>query len=175
MERLNSLLKSADYESFLQRNAEAELTRLFCRHTFDHMLDVARIAYVLLLEARSPEDWLNENGLSENAKASAKELVYCAGLLHDIGRWEECLTGESHAVISARLAAKLMLEHGFTESEISMVTAAIAEHRTSVVPNTALGHYVQLADRLSRRCFSCTARAQCNKLHLMPTAENLIY
>ena len=59
------------YRSSYQKLKEFEKARTFCCHQMDHLLDVARIAYILNLEMNLGLD---------------RELIYGAALLHDIGK-----------------------------------------------------------------------------------------
>lgn len=64
-------------ELFLQcveKNSKYEENRQFCKHGWEHLMDVARIAYIINLE--------RGYGLE-------RDLVYAAGLLHDCGRYVE--------------------------------------------------------------------------------------
>ena len=173
MNRVNMLLKDHAYQGFILRNRELEESRIYCRHTFEHTLDVARITYILMLENGSFSNWIRESELG--SEHIGKELIYTAGILHDIGRWEEYETGESHALTSARYAVTIMEKYGYAPKEITMVTDAIKEHRGSCSPVTVLGRYLRIADRLSRLCFSCRARNTCKNIPNMETADGLIY
>ena len=70
MDRVNQIWNHPIYQNELNKLQLLETDREFCRHTPEHFLDVARLAYIRALE--------------ENAPVS-KELIYCTALLHDIG------------------------------------------------------------------------------------------
>ena len=70
MDRVNQIWNHPLYQNELNKLQLLEADREFCRHTPEHFLDVARLAYIRALE--------------ENAPVS-KELIYCTALLHDIG------------------------------------------------------------------------------------------
>lgn len=173
MERLNAILRDRTYQEFVKRNQELEQSRVSCCHTFEHMLDVARIVYVLMLEDRAFIDWLHSEHI-EDANVG-RELIYTVALLHDIGRWEEYETGESHALISGRYAEVLMEKHGYTAQEIKLAVVAIQEHRSSCTPTTILSSYIQRADKLSRLCLCCDVQELCSNRDRMETREGLLY
>ena len=79
-------------ELFLQcveKNSKYEENRQFCKHGWEHLMDVARIAYIINLE--------RGYGLE-------RDLVYAAGLLHDCGRYVELEQETPHEKAGARLA-----------------------------------------------------------------------
>ena len=78
MERVNKICGHPVWKWHMERLAEYEKDRIFCRHGVEHLLDVARIAYIENLEKNS--------GLS-------KEIIYGAALLHDIGRYLQYTEG----------------------------------------------------------------------------------
>lgn len=71
MERLNTVLRHPLYQQYYKELREEERDRIFCCHQMEHLLDVARIAYIRNLE--------NNLGYS-------KELLYTTAILHDIGK-----------------------------------------------------------------------------------------
>ena len=79
---------------------EAEKDRIFCKHGIEHLLDVARIAYI-------------EN-LEQNCGVS-KEWIYTAALLHDIGRFLQYSKGN---IMKAGAELKEILKDcGFKQEE----------------------------------------------------------
>ena len=79
MLRISYIRKHPLYVSSYQRLQELEQERIFCCHQMNHLLDTARIAYILSLERGI--------GIS-------KEAIYAAAILHDIGKgrqYESCL------------------------------------------------------------------------------------
>ena len=68
------ILKNRSYTSLIENIEKKERNRFFCRHGMEHLIAVARIAYIISLE--------EESGIS-------KDIIYAASLLHDIGRAEE--------------------------------------------------------------------------------------
>ena len=172
MERINRILGDRRYRMYLQRNAESEQDRKFCIHDFKHLSSVARITYILVLEEARPEWWAVELGAD---RETAKELIYAAGLLHDIGRWQEYATGEDHAEIGAAWARDLLLNNGFAEWEAEIVTRAIREHRSLQEEMTFLGERLYRADNLSRDCIQCRAQEECYKWGGTESSSELIY
>ena len=149
--------------SALQR---AERGRIYCNHTMEHFLDVARICYIMALE---------------DGAELPRELIYGAALLHDLGRYRQIADGTPHEVASAQLAEKIMADCGFAEEEIRVVAGAILQHRhhgeaepfgehaepvnakndAKDAAKSSLGDYLYRADKMSRLCFCCDARESC--------------
>lgn len=146
MERLDQIWWHPRYQKCLEAIRSHEAQRKFCRHTPEHFLDVARLAYLLALEAGTPAD---------------KELVYAAGLLHDIGRHIQYEQGIPHEQASAGIAEDILKDCGFSESERKQILYLILSHRTRQT-GTDLASLFYRADKLSRSCFSCPARDECD-------------
>lgn len=179
MPRVNRIIQHASYDDYYVRNKRAEEERIFCRHGADHGLDVARIAYIFLLEGKIIESqnpivsapW--EKGLSTSCRKGLpidfghnvlKEIVYAAGILHDIGRWVEYETGDDHALVSARLATPILWDCGFVEKEIETITQGILEHRLKPEKTgSLLGQALALADDWARDCKNCASQSECYK------------
>lgn len=153
MARINQLLQQECYISYMEKIEGLEKERPFCKHGFEHGLNVARIAYAYLLEK---EELL-----------LTKESVYAAAFLHDIGRWVEYQTGEDHAEASARLALPLLEACGFSLDDIQVILKGIREHRRHNEDNlTLLGAALALADDRARDCRHCSVQALCYKYNL---------
>ena len=103
MDRINQILHHSLFKTYMEANAVKEQERIFCKHNMSHVLDVARIAYILNME---------------EAYQVSKDMIYAAALLHDIGRHVQYETGEKHAFVSARLAPEILRDCGFEEDEI---------------------------------------------------------
>lgn len=150
MNRVNQIVDNADYMSYMKKIEESEKERCYCRHGFEHGLDVARIAYAYILE--------------RGELLLSKEGIYAAALLHDIGRWVEYETGEDHAEVSARLALPLLEVCDFSSEDIQVIIKGIREHRRHHDRNlTLLGEALAKADNYSRDCRHCTMQKQCHK------------
>ena len=161
MERIDRIWRHPVYQEHFQNLQETERTRVFCRHTLIHFLDTARIAYIINLE--------EQLGI-------AKDIIYAAALLHDIGRYRQIADGTPHEIAGAQLCGLIMEECGFTSSETNRIKKAIAHHRGSKTLHTApkrpadtppeaadpLPELLRRADKLSRSCFDCPASAACN-------------
>ena len=79
MERIAAIAESELFTRCLAGIEAAEVDRVFCRHGLPHLLDVARIAWILNLERGC--------GLR-------RDVVYAAALLHDIGKPEAQCRGK---------------------------------------------------------------------------------
>lgn len=171
MERVQGILAHPDFEIYLKLNEKQEVNREFCCHQLQHALDVARIYYILCLEA-GKMDSLTE--LQDMSMEKIKELVYGIALLHDIGRWKQYLDHNlDHAEESAVLAKPILKDCGFSTNEIEIALKAIRAHRDTNA--YGLGKILYRADKLSRDCKHCQARDKCYKLDSMETKENIIY
>lgn len=126
----------------------AEKDRKFCLHGMEHSLDVARIAYIIILE----------NGLDIK-----KDVCYAAALLHDIGRGKEYKSRLSHHEQGAVIAAELLKECDFTAAETEEICDAIASHKKSSYDSgeDGLKNVLFSADKLSRNCFNCAMYEEC--------------
>lgn len=166
MEKVNKILQDRRFQEYVEKNLIAEKQRKFCNHNFDHLLSVARIAYILVLE----------QGLEPDI---SRETVYASGLLHDIGRWKEYETGIDHALLSAELSKEILEEAGFERKNIAGIIRAIKEHRgtekNKEKEGSLLGDILRRADILSRPCWDCTAEEDCYKFDRMPTNQGLWY
>lgn len=162
MERVQKLILDPQYRHFLQRTGQHEEGRSFCRHTFGHLLDVARIAWILCLE----------RGLD-----IPRPLVYAAALLHDIGRFAQYEdSSKDHAEESAVLAEPLLTRYGFDNGEITAIQRAIRAHRQPPQAiGDPLGALLAEADDLARPCYDCAARTGCYKVERMPSLNGIQY
>ncbi len=125
-----------------------ESTRIYCCHGYDHLLSVARIAYIRALELGLPY---------------SKQVVYAAALLHDIGKAEQYESGEPHEEVGARFAAQILADSGgFTEDEQAAIVQAVREHRRFAESSSDLGKLLFQADKASRACFACDVRDSCS-------------
>ena len=145
MDRINQILNDSQFMEYLKKNEQSEEMRIFCRHDLVHFLDVCRIALILNLERNLGLD---------------KEIIYAAGLLHDIGRWVEYATGQDHASASAELAKAILERCGFSKGETAAILDAISAHR-SKAHESELSRILFEADKASRMCLTCPARSQC--------------
>lgn len=136
---MNAILQHQRFNMELERLEKIEMNRAFCGHGIGHLLDVARIAYILSLEAR---------------EENSKELIYAAALLHDIGRARQYEDGTPHERESARIAAEILPECGFSGPETALILNAILAHRThNGDQRQGIARYIFRADKVSRLCF----------------------
>ncbi len=148
MERVNRILQHAGYQKNREQIEQCESERIFCKHDMGHFLDVARIAQILNLKERL---YISE------------ELIYAAALLHDIGRHIQYKEGTPHEKASVPIAAGILEECGFDNTEIELILYAIESHRTSKIKEkNDLAGIIYRADKLSRPCFSCQMESECN-------------
>lgn len=149
MKRVNAILRHPLFAETLRLLDELEAERIFCRHDLTHLLDVARLMWIDVLE----------QGL-----ALDRETVYAAALLHDLGRAEQIQNGVPHEQASAFLAEIILPDAGFDPDEVAMVIAAIRGHRGSAPADARemLGEILYRADKACRLCWRCDARAACN-------------
>lgn len=149
MERVNEIIKNKEFNDRLYDIRKAEKGRVFCLHNMNHFLDVARIAALIC------ED--------ENIRID-RELIYAAALLHDIGRAVQYREGVPHEEASADIAKYILLDCRFTRSETAVIIDAIAQHGNEEVKTQKnLTGVIYRADKLSRKCFSCSAINECHK------------
>ncbi len=164
MKRVNRILADEQYRLYLLKNKALEEYRSFCNHDFDHMLAVARLTYLLLLE--------------DNCRLIAKGPAYAAGVLHDIGRWKEYQDGTDHALYSAELAEPILQRAGYEPAERELIVKAIAQHRDKEEKSahrSPLSEALRRADSLARLCFQCSASAGCKCSGSRPHTDGLLY
>ena len=147
-DRLEGILNHPLFVTNLKRIDAFEKSSKYCRHGMVHLLDTARIAYILNLE----------NGLG-----ISKEIIYAAGILHDVGKINQYTQGFEHHVVGAAISRIILKDTGFIDSEIELITHAILSHRDARVKTEAsLRGIIYRADKLSRPCFTCKAEKKCD-------------
>lgn len=148
MERINQISDHPLWKLHITQLKESEKDRIFCKHGIEHLLDVARIAYI-------------EN-LEQNCGIS-KEMIYAASLLHDIGRFLQYSQGISHEEAGAELAEKILKDCGFNQEEKKEIISAITSHRSiETRQKQNLAGLIYRADKQSRMCKFCPALSECN-------------
>lgn len=130
-----------------ERLQRMEQGRIFCCHTMAHFLDVARVCWIRVLE----------QGLELD-----KDVVYAAGLLHDLGKGLQYEFGTPHHEAGAELAERILPDCGYSRQEIDTITQAIRLHRRPVASDVALVKLLYDADKQTRLCFCCQANRDCN-------------
>ena len=95
MKNIDIIMNNSMYTESLEKLKKYEENREFCNHTIEHFIDVARIAYIMVLE--------------EDLKVS-KEVIYAIGLLHDIGRVKQYEEGIHHDIASVDMSREILKE-----------------------------------------------------------------
>lgn len=148
MKRIDRILFHPKYQYALEQIEVWEQDRQFCRHGIGHFLDVARLAYIRCLE---------------QGVEIKKDVVYAAALLHDIGRYRQYEAGIPHEEASACLADEILPECSFSEEEQAQIREAVLGHRRKEDAGIeSLADLLCRADKMSRNCFACAAREECN-------------
>ena len=146
MNRVNRIWNHPLYQKELGKLQILEKDRKFCRHTPEHFLDVARLAYIFALE----------RGLD-----CSRELIYCTALLHDIGRVRQYMDGTPHDEAGVQIAEQILSDLAFSSAEKEQILTAIGEHRSSKEETSSLSRILYEADKKSRMCFLCPAEKEC--------------
>ncbi len=148
MNKIDLILANPTFKEHLNRIAEAEVGRIYCLHGMEHLLDVARIAYIINLE----------EGLGFR-----KDVIYAMALLHDIGRNMEYSEGLSHHEVGGEIAGDILEETGFSPEDNTLICNAIRCHKeiSDKEDRHSLNYLLYKADKLSRNCFGCKAYESC--------------
>ena len=141
MDRVNRIWRHPVYQEHYKKIQELESERIFCRHTPEHFLDVARLMYIYALE--------------EHLELP-KELIYAAALLHDIGRAQQYQYNIPHDIAGVEIAREILTDLHFTEQEKELILSSIGHHRKGDSCST-LAALLYKADKQSRNCFLCSA------------------
>lgn len=148
MERVNKICSHPVWKKSMVELKELEKDRIFCKHGIEHLLDVARIAYIKNLES------------NYNIK---KELIYTAALLHDLGRTLQYTQGIPHEKAAIPLVKEILEDCKFTKEEQEEVFSAISCHRVGESQDSgSLSELLYWADKQSRMCGFCKASEECN-------------
>lgn len=146
MEYVKKLLQETDYLQQMKVLEELEIERRFCRHGLSHVLDVARIAWIQVLE----EGMFHE-----------KETVYLTALLHDMGRIGEYQEGTPHHEAGIGMAEAYLSQIGYPGEKSKLVLEAIGQHREKEKLNDEFINIIKQADSISRNCFFCEVTKEC--------------
>ena len=149
MERIKLLQQDAAFTALLDAIERAEADRIYCRHGLSHMLDTARIAWIMALE----------DGIRLK-----KDVVYAAALLHDLGRAKQHSVQEDHDTAALADCECMLRRAGFADDETGAILEAIRDHGDKTTPDSALPALSMLlrrADNLSRNCWHCSAAGEC--------------
>lgn len=145
MKKVNAIIKNNTFINTVKNIEEYEKSRIYCRHGINHLFDTARICYIINLEENYGFD---------------KEIIYAAALLHDVGRYAEYKDNVPHDKAGAKLAGTILDECNFSESEKKVIIDAILHHREENDVGS-LGAVLYMGDKLSRKCFMCSAEPKC--------------
>lgn len=145
MDRVNRIWRHPVYQEHYKKIQELESERIFCRHTPEHFLDVARLMYIYALE--------------EHLELP-KELIYAAALLHDIGRAQQYQYNIPHDIAGVEIAREILTDLHFTEQEKKLILSSIGHHRKGD-SCSMLAALLYKADKQSRNCFLCSAAPEC--------------
>ena len=146
MEYVRKLLQETDYLLQLKKLEQLEVKREFCCHGLSHVLDVARIAWIQVLEKQMPLE---------------KETIYLTALLHDMGRLREYQEGIPHHEAGTAMARDYLEQIGYPEEQQDMILTAIGEHRNKDREEEVFTKIIQRADNQSRSCYFCEASGAC--------------
>lgn len=155
--RYNEIINNKEYRKLLMEVEDMEENREYCRHGLEHLLDVARISYIMVLE---------------DGADIPKDIIYAAALFHDIGRGKSYQSGANHDEVSADIAKKLLPDCGYNDKEIIQICDAIKLHsgrldigefqnKREENKELELADYLKISDQLSRNCFNCKVSNTC--------------
>ncbi len=147
MKYVSLLLENKEYIRTLRKISAYERERIYCKHDFAHLMDVARLMW--------------QRALEDNLRLD-KEMVYLAALLHDVGRIKEYEEGISHDAAGRELAGEILLHIGYPTEKTPDILEAIGMHREKEnVSASPLCGLLKEADKMSRPCFFCEAADSC--------------
>ncbi len=145
MRRINKILSNNMFLEKITEIDKLESDRIYCKHNISHFLDVARIAYIKLLE---------------NNIDVSKEIVYAIGLLHDLGRADQYKFGTPHNINSRDIIKDILIESDFDSCEIEIIVNSI-EHHNQKDEYNILNSLIYEADKESRICMFCNSKNTC--------------
>ena len=149
MPRVEAVWHHPTFQREYAHLVELERERVFCRHDLRHLMDTARIMWIVNLEEGMGID---------------REVIYAAALLHDVGKPVQYTLGAPHEEVGARLAdtilASLTGDEAFSPSERRAIVGAIRGHRRLREGAEPLERLLYRADKASRPCFACPAEVR---------------
>lgn len=148
MKQVDQIYEHPVYQEKFRALQLAERDRMFCKHTLEHFIDVARLMYIYSLE---------------HQLSISKEVIYAMALMHDIGRIDQIENGVPHEQAGAELCDVILPDCGFTEEETESIKASILHHRNA--GNDEKDPYYEMlywADKKSRNCYACASKKECN-------------
>lgn len=144
MDRVNQILHNTKFQKYINELENLEKERQFCLHNIEHSLDVARIAYINILE---------------NKLSFSKEVVYVIALLHDLGRVLEYKQNIEHHEGSVIIAKEILEDISFSKEEKAQIITSISNHRDE--STDTLSSIIYISDKISRNCFKCKMQSEC--------------
>jgi hypothetical protein len=108
MERIDAIVRDPLFQKCLKKNKKAEEDREFCKHDLQHFVAVARITYILMLESGSLSNLIEDGNLT--GQQSAKEVIYAAGILHDVGRWRQYEAFSNQRIFASPLCKTVLTQ-----------------------------------------------------------------
>ena len=152
MQRIDNIINDKRFRTRIDVIRNEEKNRIFCRHGYDHILEVARLSYIFALE----KGIIGKDGLI------SKEVIYAAALLHDIGRFTDLEEKMDHRNAGPFIAEPILRDSGFSEVETELILDAIRRHGDHTSDPDSLAGILYKADKASRECFICDAYDECN-------------
>lgn len=169
MNRIDLIFKHPLYKEKYNKLLLAEKDRIFCNHTLEHFMDVARLMYIRYLESGIElSEAVNMSANTDKTENHARDIIYATALMHDIGRIDQIENNIPHDVASAKFCDIVLPGCGFSQNEIAMIQDAILKHRNDTshfntpTSNSQLATLLYWADKQSRNCFVCDAYDKCN-------------
>lgn len=148
MERYQKIGKHKKFKKYLKQIQKLEKNRIYCCHGLEHLMDVARLAYIKALE--------EEISLS-------KDMIYGAALLHDLGKVDQYKKGIPHEVAGAQKMQEILSDCGYESWEIEIMKSAVLHHRRGgKKAKSPLSRLLYDADKASRMCMFCKGRKTCH-------------
>lgn len=146
MERFQRIVWNKRYQEEYRKLIALEQERRFCKHDMEHFLAVARLCYIFVLEQQ---------------RNVSKDIIYGTAFLHDLGRVAQYESGIPHNEAGANLAEVILGQCGYNDAERRLMTDTIRSHREFGQRENEFAALFYKADKLSRDCIYCKARAEC--------------
>lgn len=145
MQRIRPILRDQEFLTLLREIEELEQDRIYCRHGLPHLLDTARIAAIMAMDANA---------------GCPRDVIYAAALLHDIGRGVQYTQNIPHEQAGIAIAKRILQRTEFTPAEQEEILTAVGGHQSEQREHT-LSRLIHEADHACRMCFACAAQDTC--------------
>ena len=146
LKRISEILLNKKFIHYMNLIDKYEKDRIFCKHSFEHLVKTAEICYNLSCEYNIDEK---------------KDIIFAAAFMHDLGRAYEYKDGISHEEHSIRISKEILSECEFNQSEIQKICETIGSHRKKCGNPDTFSDIFYLADKFSRNCPECLAYDDC--------------